>query len=132
MESSSSSEEGEEADGGVLRKNPRTRREDRPTKSAHFGDEDFAVDDEVGEAGWGEVAQTCCCHTPKEWARIAFGILVVVFFLYWFLFGLALLGTGAEASKNLLRRVRRYRWLCTNSRSLFLEMNISFTTTNRC
>jgi sodium-dependent phosphate cotransporter len=71
-------------------------RKDRPTGSIHFGDGDFDVADEFGDATWGEVLQTCCCHSPSEWGVISVGFFFVCFFLYFFLFGLDLLGTGAK------------------------------------
>jgi sodium-dependent phosphate cotransporter len=71
-------------------------RKDRPTQSIHFGDDDFAIEEEYGDATWSEVFQTCCVHDAKEWGMIFIGICVVVFFLYFFLFGLELLGTGAK------------------------------------
>jgi len=71
-------------------------RKDRPTGSIHFGDVDFDVEEEYGDATWGEVCRACCTHTPQEWGWIFVGVCVVVFFLYWFLFGLDLLGTGAK------------------------------------
>jgi sodium-dependent phosphate cotransporter len=71
-------------------------RKDRPTGSIHFGDGDFDVTDEFGDATWNEVFQTCCCHSPSEWGVISVGIFFVCFFLYFFLFGLELLGTGAK------------------------------------
>ena len=48
------------------------------------------------EATWGEVAQACCVHSPKEWGLIFIGVCLVLFFLYFFLFGLDLLGSGAK------------------------------------
>ena len=71
-------------------------RKDRATGSVHFGDTDFDVEDEFGDATWGEVCRTCCCHTPQEWGLIAIGILGVALLLYFFLFGLDLLGNGAK------------------------------------
>jgi len=73
-------------------------RDDRPTGSTHFGDVDFAEEktEEIGDASWGEVCRTCCIHTPQEWAFIFLGITMVCFFLYFFLVGLALLGTAAK------------------------------------
>jgi len=50
----------------------------------------------VGDATWNEVCTTCCVHTPREWLSIFVGVCIVIFFLYWFLFGLDLLGTGAK------------------------------------
>jgi sodium-dependent phosphate cotransporter len=73
-----------------------TSRKDRPTGSIHFGDTDFDVEEDYGDATWGEVCRSCCCHTPREWAMIFVGVVIVLFFLYWFLFGLGLLGDGAK------------------------------------
>lgn len=56
----------------------------------------FTVDDIPEDATWGEVFQTCCCHSPQEWVMISGGIFTVLFFLYFFLFGLDLLGSGAK------------------------------------
>ena len=63
--------------------------------SMHFGDTDFDVE-EYGDATWSEVCTTCCVHTPKEWGMIFLGMVGVAFFLYFFLVGLDLLGTGAK------------------------------------
>jgi len=73
-------------------------REDRPTGSTHFGDVDFSEEktEEIGDASWGEVCRTCCIHTPQEWGFILLGITMVLFFLYFFLVGLSLLGTSAK------------------------------------
>ena len=71
-------------------------RKNRPTNSIHFGDTDFDVEQEYGDATWSEVFNSCCCHTGEEWAWIAVGVVLVCFFLYWFLFGLELLGSGAK------------------------------------
>lgn len=60
------------------------------------GDDEFDGEEEIGDATWGEVFQTCCVHTPQEWLWIGVGIFFCVFFLYWFLFGLELLGSGAK------------------------------------
>ncbi len=48
------------------------------------------------DATWKEVCQTCCIHSPKEWGRIAVGIIAVCFFLYFFLVGLDLMGSSAK------------------------------------
>lgn len=84
-----------EVEEPIKSKDVRTRK-DRPTQSIHFGDTDFAVEDEYGDATWREVYQTCCHHNPQEWVMIFVGICVVCFFLYFFLFGLELLGSGAK------------------------------------
>eukprot|EP00522_Entomoneis_paludosa_P018886 CAMPEP_0172441026 /NCGR_PEP_ID=MMETSP1065-20121228/1599_1 /TAXON_ID=265537 /ORGANISM="Amphiprora paludosa, Strain CCMP125" /LENGTH=584 /DNA_ID=CAMNT_0013190173 /DNA_START=31 /DNA_END=1785 /DNA_ORIENTATION=+ len=71
-------------------------RKDRPTGSVHFGDSDFDVEDEYGDATWGEVCSACCTHTPAEWGWLFVGIVGVALLLYFFLFGLDLLGNGAK------------------------------------
>lgn len=48
------------------------------------------------EVTWNEVAQACCVHTGQEWMFIFAGVIAVCFFLYFFLFGLDLLGSGAK------------------------------------
>eukprot|EP00980_Cylindrotheca_fusiformis_P024273 scaffold11698_cov138-Cylindrotheca_fusiformis.AAC.6 len=64
----------------------------------HVGDEDFDVNDPAYEmdATWGDVCKACCVRSPVEWGMIFIGILLVVFFLYFFLLGLDLLGDGAK------------------------------------
>jgi len=71
-------------------------REDRATTSMHFGDSNFDVAEEYGDATWSEVCTACCVHSPEEWGMIALGLFLVIFFLYFFLFGLELLGSGAK------------------------------------
>jgi len=73
-------------------------RKDRPTGSTHFGDVDFNEEktEEIGDASWREVCTTCCVHTPQEWGYISIGLFLVLFFLYFFLLGLSLLGTAAK------------------------------------
>lgn len=52
--------------------------------------------EEMEDATWGEVCSTCCVHDAKEWGLIFLGLAGVCFFLYFFLFGLDLLGNGAK------------------------------------
>ena len=52
--------------------------------------------EEAEEASWGEVCTACCCHTPREWGIIFVGVFILCFFLYFFLFGLELMGTSAK------------------------------------
>lgn len=52
--------------------------------------------DDLDEASWNDVFQSCCCHSPQEWGLILIGLSIVLFFLYFFLFGLDLLGSGAK------------------------------------
>ena len=68
-----------------------------PIKADKAGKEDKFTEADIPEdATWGEVVQTCCCHSPSEWGMIAIGVSIVLFFLYFFLFGLDLLGSGAK------------------------------------
>ncbi|KAL7561531.1 hypothetical protein ACA910_022685 [Epithemia clementina (nom. ined.)] len=60
-----------------------------------LGEADLDEDD-YGEATWEEVCQSCCCHTPEEWLWIGVAIFGVIVFLYFFLFGLELLSSGAK------------------------------------
>lgn len=60
-----------------------------------MGDEDFTTEI-VGTATWGEVFQVCCVHSAQEWFWILVGLTGVLFFLYFFLFSLELLGTAAK------------------------------------
>jgi sodium-dependent phosphate cotransporter len=64
----------------------------------HVGDEDFDVEDPAFDmdATWAEVCTACCVHSPEEWGVAFLGLLAVLFFLYFFLFGLELLGSGAK------------------------------------
>jgi sodium-dependent phosphate cotransporter len=73
-------------------------RKDRVTGSTHFGDVDFNEEqvEEIGDATWGEVCRTCFVHDAQGWARIAGHMFLVCFALYFFLFGLDLLGSGAN------------------------------------
>eukprot|EP00545_Synedropsis_sp_CCMP1620_P013283 CAMPEP_0119014222 /NCGR_PEP_ID=MMETSP1176-20130426/9420_1 /TAXON_ID=265551 /ORGANISM="Synedropsis recta cf, Strain CCMP1620" /LENGTH=587 /DNA_ID=CAMNT_0006967373 /DNA_START=119 /DNA_END=1882 /DNA_ORIENTATION=- len=60
---------------------------------------DFYEEDdmeEIGEATWTEVCETCCCHSASEWAWIFLAICLLLFFLYFFLLGLDLLATSAK------------------------------------
>lgn len=43
-----------------------------------------------------------CTHDAKGWARIFGGLSVALFWLYWFIFGLDLLGTGAKVLTGCL------------------------------
>lgn len=73
-------------------------RKNRPTGSTHFGDVDFADEtvDQIGDATWGEVGRACCVHDAEGWAKIFVGACAAIFFLYFFLFALELLGNSAK------------------------------------
>lgn len=49
---------------------------------------------ENDEASWGDVCRACCCHTRAEWFRISIFLFLLLACLYFFLFGLDLLGTS--------------------------------------
>jgi len=68
------------------------------TGSTHFGDVDFYDEktEDIRDATWGEVFNACCVHSPKGWAIVFVNIVLLLFFLYFFLLGLELLGTSAK------------------------------------
>lgn len=53
-------------------------------------------DDPDGAATWGDVAHSCCCHTPKEWGRIFVAVAALLACLYFFLVGLDLMGVSFQ------------------------------------
>eukprot|EP00956_Cyclotella_meneghiniana_P018058 scaffold29847_cov74-Cyclotella_meneghiniana.AAC.7 len=71
---------------------------ERATGSTHYGDGDF--DDEkvedIMDATWGEVFHTCCVHDAEEWGKIFIGACFALFFLYFFLVSIELLGSAAK------------------------------------
>lgn len=69
---------------------------DVPEKEAKKGGDDELLEELLEEATWREVFESCCIHSPAEWGLIFIGICIVCLFLYFFLFGIALLGTGAK------------------------------------
>jgi sodium-dependent phosphate cotransporter len=73
-------------------------RKERPTGSTHFGDTDFAEEtpEEIGDATWSEVVSACCVHDGAGWFKIFIGVCGALFFLYFFLFSLELLGNAAK------------------------------------
>eukprot|EP00980_Cylindrotheca_fusiformis_P007384 scaffold1525_cov142-Cylindrotheca_fusiformis.AAC.184 len=77
---------------------PVASREDRKTGSMHIGDDDFDVNDPAYEMDilWSDVFRACCVRTYAEWIMVCFGLVLVLFFLYFFLMGLDLLGSGAK------------------------------------
>lgn len=69
--------------------------------AVRFGDSDFNVVElgfleEVERASFQEVLTACCFHSLEEWVLIAGGIALLAGCLYFFLFGLALLGDSAQ------------------------------------
>jgi sodium-dependent phosphate cotransporter len=57
-----------------------------------------AVDhpEEIGDATWSEVCTACCVHDAEGWGKIFVGACVAIFFLYFFLVSLELLGSAAK------------------------------------
>ena len=53
-------------------------------------------EEENDAVSWGDVATGCCKHTQAEWLNVALHSFIILFFLYFFLFSLQLLGTGAK------------------------------------
>ena len=51
---------------------------------------------EIEDATWGEVLTACCTHSPQEWGLVFLGASSAFVCLYFFLFGLDLLGAGAK------------------------------------
>jgi hypothetical protein len=72
--------------------------------SIHYGDPGYEdmlnnpedYEEEVEKTTWGEVCRSCCCHSAKEWGHIFIYLCGICFFLYFFIFSLELLGTGAK------------------------------------
>jgi sodium-dependent phosphate cotransporter len=84
-----------------------TKRSDRDSArkkksvDVRFGDSDFYVEElkfleEVEHASFHEVVTTCCCHSAGDWGAILAGVIVLMGILYFFLFGLTLLGDSAQ------------------------------------
>lgn len=73
-------------------------RKERMTGSTHFGDTDFYDEgqEEIKDATWGEVFSSCCVHSPGQWGMILVNVTLLLFFLYFFLLGLELLGSSAK------------------------------------
>jgi hypothetical protein len=48
------------------------------------------------EITWAEVGKSCCCHDAAGWFKILLNFVGIAFCLYWFIFSLELLSTGAK------------------------------------
>ena len=57
---------------------------------------DVPSKEELDDVTWGDVCKGCFCHTPAGWAKVFVTLFFVVFFLYFFIVGLELLGEGAQ------------------------------------
>jgi sodium-dependent phosphate cotransporter len=78
-----------------------SKRKKKKNVAVRFGDSDFNVEEsgfmeEVERASFQEVVTACCFHSLEEWTFIVGGIFLLVGCLYFFLFGLALLGDAAQ------------------------------------
>ena len=67
----------------------------------HIGDEDFDMNDKEAyemqdDTTWADVCKACCVRSPAEWGIVFLLLIGILFFLYFFLFGLNLLGSGAK------------------------------------
>ena len=62
----------------------------------HNKDNKDGEDDPDGAATWGDVAHSCCCHTPKEWGQILVAVAALLTCLYFFLVGLDLMGVSFQ------------------------------------
>lgn len=71
----------------ILQANPKDKKESTTVEPTA---------EEMQDASWTEVFQACCVHDASEWFMIFLGLCLVLFFLYFFLFGLELMGTGAK------------------------------------
>lgn len=71
---------------------------ERATGSTHFGDGDFDEEQaaNIQDATWSEVFNACCVHNAQGWALIFVGACAALFFLYFFLVSIELLGTSAK------------------------------------
>mmetsp|Transcript_18556 Transcript_18556/g.34554 ORF Transcript_18556/g.34554 Transcript_18556/m.34554 type:complete len:117 (-) Transcript_18556:902-1252(-) len=68
---------------------------EKPKGTLHTYDADaFDPEDDDGVDGttWKEVFVGCCCHSPAVWGMILVRLFLVVFFLYFFILGLEILG----------------------------------------
>lgn len=76
-------------------------------KVSHFGDENFSIETNQGVAtrltlldedkvSREEIYQSCCIHTSWEWARILAGVVALLVCLYFFCFGLQLMGNASK------------------------------------
>ena len=52
--------------------------------------------EDIGDATWSEVATACCVHDAHGWGVIFVGVCAALFFLYFFLLSLELLGSSAK------------------------------------
>jgi hypothetical protein len=92
---------------------PTTAKKEEPQKTQE------EIDAENLDATWDEVYQQCCVHSCGEWFMIFVGLCAVVVLLYFFLFGLDLIGTGAKVMSGC-------RAYVVSSLNLLLKMKVCF------
>ena len=73
-------------------------RDEGINENEEYADEDDADAEHSkdGAATWGDVAHSCCCHTPKEWGQIVVAVAALLMCLYFFLVGLDLMGVSFQ------------------------------------
>jgi hypothetical protein len=96
----------------IMREHPQYPRDERTCNengkkrkknaSIRFGDSDFHVEEfgfleEAEHASFQEVVTACCLHSLEDWTLIVGGVVLLTGCLYFFLFGLTLLGDSAQA-----------------------------------
>lgn len=73
--------------------------------STHFGDKSFDIEAakfDPNDISWNEVFRAMCCHTPQGWAENFIGLGIILFFLYFFLVALELMGSSAKSLTGCL------------------------------
>ena len=94
----------ERQEGKEEKQKSHRRRSDIMLRSSHYGQDegfqDYLTDplheEDMRSTSWGEVCTACFCHTPKQWGRILVSLSGLIVCLYFFIFSLELLGTGAK------------------------------------
>jgi hypothetical protein len=94
----------ERQEGKEEKQKSHRRRSDIMLRSSHYGQDkgfqDYLTDplheEDMKSTSWGEVCTACFCHTPKQWGRILVSLSGLIVCLYFFIFSLELLGTGAK------------------------------------
>lgn len=77
----------------------------RGSSKSYFGDEDFSFDSDVlaqglrnaeDEVSFEEICYSCCYRGAREWLRIVAILVSLLGCLYFFLFGLQLMGNASK------------------------------------
>ena len=83
---------GDDNDDGI---NENDEYVDEDTDEHNKDNKDGEVDPDEA-ATWGDVAHSCCCHTPKEWGQILVAVAALLTCLCFFLVGLDLMGVSFQ------------------------------------